>query len=42
VVAITAPLAFLLLIVYPGFEFVYEETVRPESPMFHHAWAWAA
>ena len=26
VVAITAPLAFLLLIVYPGFEFAYEET----------------
>ena len=29
VVAITAPLAFLLLIVHPGFEFAYEET-------YHH------
>jgi tripartite ATP-independent transporter DctM subunit len=42
VVAITAPLAFLLLIVYPGFEFVYEETyITTPALEIQNAW-WAA
>ena len=43
VVAITAPLAFLLLIVYPGFEFVYEETyITTPALEIQNAWRAAA
>ena len=43
VVAITAPLAFLLLIVYPGFEFAYEETyITTPALEIQNAWRAAA
>jgi tripartite ATP-independent transporter DctM subunit len=43
VVAITAPLAFLLLLVYPGFEFVYEETyITTPALEIPNAWRAAA
>jgi tripartite ATP-independent transporter DctM subunit len=43
VVAITAPLAFLLLIVYPGVEFAYEETyITTPALEIQNAWRAAA
>ena len=43
VVAITAPLAFLLLIVHPGYEFAYEETyITTPALEIQNAWRAAA